>query len=229
MKSERDLGDQKEPGHSEKCRIFIIGPHPLRNDIMARFLEREIGVECCVGEHLRAAGFSAGSGFTGQTLLLIDCLGEDHKTCKTKKNSLGEEIPSGAFVVPFDVRRDAGIEEEAVKWGLRGLFYEDDPLDHFLRGIQAVFRGELWLSKKVMSRHILAEYEHRDQGKDPARILTRREMEVLESMASGAKNEEIAKKLHVSLSTVKTHIYSIYKKINVPNRLQAALWAAKYL
>jgi len=43
------------------------------------------------------------------------------------------------------------------------------------------------------------------------------------------ENEEIAKELHVSLSTVKTHIYSIFKKIDVPNRLQAALWAAKYL
>jgi DNA-binding CsgD family transcriptional regulator len=46
---------------------------------------------------------------------------------------------------------------------------------------------------------------------------------------TGLKNEEIANRLYISAHTVKTHIYNIFKKINVPNRLQAALWAAKNL
>jgi len=48
-------------------------------------------------------------------------------------------------------------------------------------------------------------------------------------VAVGAKNEEIADELFISPNTVRTHIYNIFKKINVPNRLQAALWAAKNL
>jgi DNA-binding NarL/FixJ family response regulator len=162
-------------------------------------------------------------------MLLLDCLNQDLRACKAKKAIFDRENLSEIFVVLFDVRRGAGIEEASVKWGVRGLFFEDDTINQFLEGIQAVFRGELWLSKEIMSRHILGEYEHKRLGNDPTMMLTKREKEVLEALASGSKNEEIAEGLHVSLSTVKTHVYSIYKKINVPNRLQAALWAAKYL
>ena len=54
-------------------------------------------------------------------------------------------------------------------------------------------------------------------------------MEVLALVSSGARNDEIADRLFISPHTVKTHLYKIYKKIGVPNRLQAALWASKNL
>ena len=60
-------------------------------------------------------------------------------------------------------------------------------------------------------------------------ILTQREMEILSVLASGAKNEEIATRLFISPHTVRTHLYTIYKKIQVNNRLQAVLWASKNL
>jgi ATP/maltotriose-dependent transcriptional regulator MalT len=59
--------------------------------------------------------------------------------------------------------------------------------------------------------------------------LTLREKEVLTLVASGYSNKTIADDLGVSSHTAKTHIYNIYKKINVNNRFQAALWAFNYL
>jgi DNA-binding CsgD family transcriptional regulator len=61
------------------------------------------------------------------------------------------------------------------------------------------------------------------------KILSLRETKMLTLLAVGHTNREIAEKFDISLHTVTTHIYNIFQKINAPNRLQAALWAAKNL
>ena len=59
--------------------------------------------------------------------------------------------------------------------------------------------------------------------------LTPREKEILTLVALGYSNKTISDDLRISPSTVKSHVHNIFKKINVHNRFQAALWAAKYL
>ncbi len=60
-----------------------------------------------------------------------------------------------------------------------------------------------------------------------ATMLTIREREVLTRISAGLSNKEIASNLNISENTVKTYVYKIYKKINVPNRFQAILWGLK--
>ncbi len=64
-------------------------------------------------------------------------------------------------------------------------------------------------------------------GKDPKEALTKREKQILDLIASGASNKEISQDLSIGLSTVKSHIYNLYKKIDVTNRFQAMLWQVK--
>ena len=59
--------------------------------------------------------------------------------------------------------------------------------------------------------------------------LTRREKEILIAIAAGATNSEIAAEYFISLNTVKSHIFNIYRKIEVKNRLEATLWVARYM
>ena len=60
-------------------------------------------------------------------------------------------------------------------------------------------------------------------------VLTKRESEILVTIAGGASNEEVADKFFISPHTVKSHLYNIFKKVGVSNRLQAALWARRNL
>ncbi len=64
---------------------------------------------------------------------------------------------------------------------------------------------------------------------DPKALLTRREREVLVGIAAAASDEQIAKELNVTLTEVKSDVNNIYRKLNVPDRLQAILWAVTYL
>jgi len=80
-----------------------------------------------------------------------------------------------------------------------------------------------------MSNYILAGTSEDITIKDDRLLLTQREIEILALVAVGARNEEVADELCISPHTVKSHLHNIFKKIDVPNRLQAALWAAKNL
>ena len=129
----------------------------------------------------------------------------------------------------FNVNTSLRIEEEAVMRGVRGFFYTEDTLERFQKGIRAVLEGELWISREIMTRFILEDRRPRRFFKTTASVLTRREIEILTMTASGATNTEIANELYISRHTVKSHLYNIYKKIEVSSRLQAALWAAENL
>lgn len=209
--------------------IYIIGPRRLQNELIASCLERETGAKCLLGKDICDVRFPDDAKCKGQPkLVLWDCHGKDLKSLLVALRSYGIEKLSQDYMALFNVCHGLGIEKKCVWQGVRGIFYDDDSLPQFLKGVQAILNGQLWLSRKIMTKFILSK--GRDSpSKTDSLIFTPREREILAQVAVGATNGEIAEKLHISPHTVKTHLYNIYKKINVPNRLQAALWAAMNL
>jgi LuxR family transcriptional regulator of csgAB operon len=84
---------------------------------------------------------------------------------------------------------------------------------------------ERCIEEDVSNTHII----ERKSMNQASHNLTKREMEILALVTVGTKNDDIANKLCISTHTVKTHLYNLFKKIDVSDRLQAALWAAKNL
>ncbi len=113
--------------------------------------------------------------------------------------------------------------------GVRGLFHDQDPFEKFADGVLAILGGKLWLSKDIMERWLLEGAGQVGMRSSKSMILTRREKEILVLVAVGDTNDEIADKLSISSNTVRTHLYNMFKKLKVSNRLQATLWAAKHL
>ena len=209
--------------------IYIIGPRKLQNELMASYLERETRAKCLLGEDICDVRFPDDAKCKEQPkLVLFDCHGKDLKSLLVALGSYGIEKLSRDYVALFNICHGLGIEKKCVEQGVRGIFYDDDSLSQFLKGVQAILNGQLWLSRKIMTKCILSKGWGSTSETDSS-ILTPRENEILALLAVGATNGEIAERLYISSHTVKTHLYNIYKKIDVPNRFQAALWTAKHL
>lgn len=209
--------------------IYIIGPQRFQNELMVSFLTRETGATCRACDDVRQVPVVDDKKTTQPILVLLDCLEKELDTHLVAIAASNKNLLCRHYVALYNVSSGLGIEKKALKKGIRGFFYKQDPPELLLKGVSALFNDELWVSREIMTKTIL---ENRDRDIitiTDQNTLTPREIEILSFIALGAKNEHIAEELFISPNTVKTHIYNIFKKINVPNRLQAALWAAKNL
>lgn len=120
---------------------------------------------------------------------------------------------------------DAEKAMACIEEGAMGFLTKDIQPADLVDAIRAVHRGEPRLHPEVMKR-LMSRSLHPQQphGKE---LLTPRELDVLRALAQGLTNREIAEKLVISETTVKTHISSILSKLQLTDRTQAALWAVR--
>ncbi|MCE0493446.1 LuxR C-terminal-related transcriptional regulator [Vibrio salinus] len=108
---------------------------------------------------------------------------------------------------------------------LKGLFYTSSQYKDINKGLEEILDGQQWLPRKVVSQLLhFYRYHFENLNINAALNLTSREVEILRSLETGGSNQRIADSLCISEPTVKSHLYQIYKKINVKNRTQAIGW-----
>jgi DNA-binding NarL/FixJ family response regulator len=123
--------------------------------------------------------------------------------------------------------------------GVRGFFRFSQSVEQLIKCIRVVFRGEIWLDAETNARvfeEVLKKFRMRrdfiqpltELSSEKLKILSPREMEVMELISHSMTNEEIADKLFLSPKTVKTHIRNIFEKAGIRNRVEAALLYARH-
>ena len=114
---------------------------------------------------------------------------------------------------------------KAVKIGVEGYVLKDADSSILKKAIKSVVAGETYIDYTMVP--LLNESKSKVFVYQDDDMLTRREIEVLKLLAEGLFNKEIAYKLSISEKTVKNHVSSIFKKIGVSDRTQAAVYAIK--
>ena len=137
----------------------------------------------------------------------------------------GVEDPLAVVVVTtFDLDE---YVHGALKAGARGFLLKDAGPELLIQAIHAAANGDALIAPSVTAR-LLAAFSDTRVGRprpQPIEPLTGREEEILVTVAHGRTNSEIADELHISLSTVKTHLASLMAKLGVRNRVELAMWA----
>ncbi len=111
--------------------------------------------------------------------------------------------------------------------GVRGYFDLNDPSDQLADAVKIIQKGEIWLPRDKMSSIMdrIISVVGRDLKEKSLDQLTPTEFQVLRLIGKGKSNDEIAEALFISKNTVRSHIKSIYAKLNTHSRLQLALYA----
>ncbi|RCV90616.1 LuxR C-terminal-related transcriptional regulator [Billgrantia montanilacus] len=210
--------------NQEKGLILLVTEHNPQSQLFVDYIQRQL--ECPVLIVSPSDHTEEGDGI--RTVVLMD---SDHVEESVMQAWQTHYYDQPQWILTaFNLKDEDHAAELSTFMHLQGVFYRNDTLELICKGIKTLLAGDLWMSRTLMAR--LIEYFRRQQlnsYRRPACGLTQRELEIIGLLGSGASNTEIANRLFVSEHTVKSHLYNIFRKINVHNRLQAVNWARQHL
>lgn len=209
-----------------KIRLAIVDDHSLMREGLAKILQMESGFEV-----VKKA--SDGMEFVSEweekkeiDVVLLDInlpqLSGIEVLRKIRKS--GEDIK----VIMLTIHDDREYLLESLNAGANGYVLKDAQSDDLIRAIETVYNGGSYVHPSLAGELFHEMNRQRIRKENGAgNTLTRRESEVLRLIAEGQSNKGISDKLHISEKTVKNHVSSILRKLNLQDRTQAAIYAIK--
>ncbi|HXE95670.1 MAG TPA: response regulator transcription factor [Dongiaceae bacterium] len=213
------------------CSVYIVGNNHFQNILLADEIETHSKWKCSVIDNIASICSIHEAKDPNPTVVLTDCFVLSDANLTETLQAEVEQLPPDWALALFNLNRQTNIEKKTLQCGIRGYFYQDDSVDTFLKGLAAVFSGEIWVSRQMMADVIRDNsFEYKRNllySHTCTNDLTKREVEILAMLTQGATNKRISDKLCISSHTVRTHFNHIFRKIKVSSRLEASLWAAK--
>jgi DNA-binding NarL/FixJ family response regulator len=134
-----------------------------------------------------------------------------------------EKLPTRVILLTTTLDEDTLLE--AVRLGVSGMVLKEMAPHLFVQCVRKVHAGEQWLEKRSFMRALERLLQREAGAREVAGILTPREIEIVRMVIGALRNKEIAEKLFISESTVKTHLHNIYEKLRINNRRELTRYA----
>ncbi|MBP3458165.1 MAG: response regulator transcription factor [Lachnospiraceae bacterium] len=206
-----------------KTKVMIIDDHKMIREGIEQLLE--------LNDSISVVGMASG-GEEGISLLkektadilLLDINMPNKNGLETLKEI--KELKIDIKVIMLTVHNEVDYLLRAIEIGADGYVLKDVGSAELIHAIKTVMSGESYIQPEMIPM-LNSKMVVRNTDKEKIKSLTRRELEVLILVSEGMFNKEIADRLNISERTVKNHISSIFRKIDVADRTQAAVFAIR--
>ena len=211
------------PGPPEPLRVVVADDHPFYRQGLVKLLTAS-GIDV-VGEAANGAAAIELAEQTAPDVVVMD-LNMPGLSGVEATRQLSERLPSTPVLV-LSVSAEEADVTDAILAGASGYVLKDAPVEEVVAGIRAAAGGESLISPRIADMLLRKVREAETESYVQPVRLSDRELEVLRLVADGKANNEIAEMLFISPSTVRNHISSILMKLQVDNRVQAAVRAVR--
>lgn len=202
-------------------RVLIADDHPVVRSGLRALIETETGMEV-VGDAADGKEAIEKAGQLLPDVVLLDLMMPGVSGLEAIEGI--QKYDSDIHILVLTSFDQDDLLFPAIKTGAHGYLLKDSSPEDLLRAIRQVSRGESSLHPTI-ARKLIREFSGSSRETNPAVPLSTREYDVLELLALGLSNQEIANSLTISERTARKHVSNILDKLHVSNRTQAALFA----
>lgn len=208
-------------------KVVIADPSTLLREGLKRIFtpERDILILGEAGDETEAAKLT---GRAEADVVVLDVDLPEHGAVPFIFELKQRKIPTKVLLLSGPSEQESILD--AAKAGARGFVLKSIRPATLIHAVRRISRGEIWVDKHLSFADTFvafARQAHADETRRAANelvgLLSKRELEILALVANGLTNQEISKKLFISVTTVKIHLNHVFSKLNVKNRIQATL------
>lgn len=212
--------------NSKYNRLLLIGKFSERNKVLVEDIEAQLGIKSSIvflGQCRSENSLALSSN--SRYILLIDALELSYSTLENYLSMVLSKTSLCSIVI-FNVAKNSELENIVLWPRVEGIVFKGKKDKKIVRSVRRVMKGKVKIPKSIIFIHFL-QCRTTPTLQDTRHNFTNRELQILVQISQGLSNKVIAHTLGLSSHTIKTHIYNLFKKINVTNRVQAIVWAKK--
>lgn len=210
----------------KKIRVMLVDDHVLIREGIRQILELEndIQVICQAGDgkecYEKAVELKP-------DVILLDINMPNTNGIETLRKL--KDIGTDSKIVMLTIHDDKEYILRTLNLGADGYIIKDSNADSLIKAIRDVVEGKTYVQPRIASlvKNSIIQEDSNDTNLEKINSLTRREYEVLTLIAEGLNNRDIANRMFISEKTVKNHVSSIFKKLELNDRVQAAIFSFK--